>query len=112
MTGTGQTSNPNFREIEIFEVLQMGCPSAVKAVTVNVSGIPHQDAGVEAITSPSGLVNSGVPYDVKVKIKNHGIDTITKVTIGWTVDGTPQNSYQWTGSIPNDSVTAPFTIGQ
>ncbi|MFC2101275.1 hypothetical protein ACFLRZ_05540, partial [Bacteroidota bacterium] len=88
-----------------------GCPSAVKAVTVNISGIPHQDAGVEAVTEPSGLVNSGIPYDVKVKIKNHGIDTITKVTIGWDLDGTPKTSYLWTGSLPNDSVTAPITIG-
>ncbi|MFC1731204.1 right-handed parallel beta-helix repeat-containing protein, partial [candidate division KSB1 bacterium] len=112
MTGTGQNSNPNFREIEIFEVLQTGCPSAVKPVKVMISGIPHQDAGVEAITEPSGLVNSGVPLDVKVKIKNHGIDTITKVSIGWTVDGIPKTSYNWTGTLPNDSITAPFTIGQ
>ncbi|MFC1734362.1 right-handed parallel beta-helix repeat-containing protein, partial [candidate division KSB1 bacterium] len=88
-----------------------GCPSAVKPVKVMISGIPHQDAGVEAVTEPSGLVNSGIPYDVKVKIKNHGIDTITKVTIGWDLDGTPKTSYLWTGSLPNDSVTAPITIG-
>ncbi|MFC1734243.1 hypothetical protein ACFL6I_28405, partial [candidate division KSB1 bacterium] len=88
-----------------------GCPSAVKAVKVMISGIPHQDAGVEAVTEPAGLINSGVPYDVKVKIKNHGIDTITKVTVGWTVDGVSKPSYLWTGSLPNDSVTAPFIIG-
>ncbi|MFC2101003.1 T9SS type A sorting domain-containing protein [Bacteroidota bacterium] len=87
------------------------CPSKVKAVTVNISSIPNNDAGVYAVTEPSGLVNSGVSYPVKVYIINSGINTLTKVTVNYSVNGASRPPYIWTGSLLNDSIYGPITIG-
>ncbi|MFC1734418.1 hypothetical protein ACFL6I_29310, partial [candidate division KSB1 bacterium] len=72
MTGTGQNSNPNFREMEIWEALLPGCCSNRVPLTVMVSGIPTGDLALTSISTPEGC----------------GLDTLTPVTIGIYNQGT------------------------
>jgi parallel beta-helix repeat protein len=63
------SSNPNFREIQVFESLVEGCSSPKVPVVVNV--VPAFDARVSEIITPNsgcGLNNQ----QVKIKIKNTG----------------------------------------
>ena len=108
--GGSQSSNVNFREIEIFEGLMLGCPSAVKAVTVNVSAMPLYNSGVTEIVSPVGAVTQNSTHPVKVAIKNYAADTLKKVTIGYSVNGVLKTPYIWTGNLLYNDTTH-VTIG-
>lgn len=73
MTGTGQTSNPNFREIEIIEAPPLA----------------PDDAGVVGIAEPSGLTCAG-EQNVVVTVQNFGTEILTDVTVNWEVGGNIQ----------------------
>ena len=87
-----------------------GCPSKVIPVKVNISGIPTQNAGVQSVNSPVGVSSPGVSYPVNVTLKNFGSDTLKKVNIYYTVNGTVRPVYQWTGNLPYGQ-TAQVNIG-
>ena len=59
----------------------------------------------------SGFVNLGDSLcsgdnKVEVTLKNNGPNTLSQATIDWEVNGTPQPTYSWSGSIAvNDSAT-------
>ena len=74
-----------------------GCPSAVKAVTVNVGAMPLYNAGVTEIVTPVGAVTQGSTHTVKVAFKNYASDTLKKVTIGYSVNGVVKTPFVWTG---------------
>ncbi|MFC1731599.1 right-handed parallel beta-helix repeat-containing protein, partial [candidate division KSB1 bacterium] len=67
------------------------------------------DAGAIAIVSPTSPSVIGL-QNVSVIIGNFGLTTMTSVTIAWEVNGTPQTSYSWTGSLPQNG-TDSVTIG-
>lgn len=73
MTGSGQTSNPNFREIEIIEAPPLA----------------PDDAGVIGIAEPSGLTCAG-EQNVVVTVQNFGTEILTDVTVNWKVGGVLQ----------------------
>ncbi len=68
MAGPGQTSNPNFREIEIFRA----------------STAPN-DAGVIASDSVQAVCPGS--YPVNVTVQNLGTNKIDSVRVNWRVDG-------------------------
>ncbi len=72
-----------------------------------------EDAGVYAIiepaTSPAPVV--GTPYNMTVKIKNYGTDTITKANIEWKLDGVAQTPFAFTGSLLPDSISSNIIVG-
>lgn len=68
MAGPGQTSNPNFREIEIFRA----------------STAPN-DAGVVASDSVQAVCPGS--YPVNVTVQNLGTNKIDSVMVNWRVDG-------------------------
>ncbi len=77
-----------------------------------IVGNPYaNDAGVTQIISPTATAVSTVPTPVIVTIKNFGTDTLSKVGIQWSVDGTLKLPYVWIGSLPPDSVSYNITIG-
>lgn len=84
MTGTGQTSNPNFREIEVFRA----APSA------------PNDAGVSELTSPLAFCIG--TNDIKVKVKNYGINLINNLQVHWSIGGVPQTPVNL--NLPLDTV--------
>ncbi|OFY04206.1 MAG: hypothetical protein A2W93_05775 [Bacteroidetes bacterium GWF2_43_63] len=75
--------------------------------------VPAEDAGVveitEPVSSPVPLIN--ISYPVKFKIRNFGSDTLSKVTVEWSLNGTIQPSYFWTGQLLPDSISPELNIG-
>ena len=90
MTGSGQTSNPNFREIEIIQ----GATGAT------------DDVGVVAIDSPNVFCPG--THDVVVTVQNFGTTQIDSVLIEWEVNGTPQTTFNYQGLIDTVTGTNPF----
>lgn len=84
--GTGQTSNMNYREIEIWTA-----PSGF-------------DAGVTALVKPANPCN--YTQDVAITFANLGKERIDSVTINWELDGVAQTGVDWNkGSSYNISDT-------
>jgi PKD repeat protein len=78
MQGTGQLSNPNFREIEIFG------PSY------------RNDAGVNFITNPD-VCNT--PQQLSATVFNYGLRRLDSVRLNWSVNGVPQPTQYLTTSL-------------
>ena len=55
------------------------------------------DAGVYSIDSPVNYCDG--QEDVVVTMKNFGTNQVTSATINWTLNGTPQPAYNWTGML-------------
>jgi hypothetical protein len=85
MAPLGQTSNPNFREIEVRY-----------SVTV------PNDAGIASIDSPMNFCPGTEP--ITVTLMNFGTNQITSVTINWSLNAVPQTPISWTGLL--DTLTA------
>lgn len=75
MTGTGQTSNPNFREIEIF-----------------MTSVERNDAGVSHLLNENSLCIGN--NNLNFRIQNFGVNTIDSVMLNWQVNGGTIQS-QW-----------------
>jgi hypothetical protein len=78
--GTGQNSNPNFREIEV-----ISAPSS------------FNDAGVVSIDSPATFATGN--QNVVARIRNFGLNVITSVDVFWELNGTPQVPASFTGTL-------------
>lgn len=72
MTGTGQRSNPNFREIEIERAI-MG----------------PNNAGATRVLSPDSNICAGT-YPIRANVKNFGINTINNVQVNWALNNVVQ----------------------
>jgi hypothetical protein len=57
---------------------------------------PGLDAGISEI---SDEMHSAGLQDISVKFTNYLTDEITSVDIDWEIDGTPQTTYNWTGTL-------------
>jgi hypothetical protein len=91
------STNPNYREIQVFSP-QSG-------------PLPDNDAGVSHIINPAPLIYTSAPTPVNVRIKNFAGDTLSKVSVGWSVNGVVQTPFQWTGSLAEHVVSPVLTIG-
>ncbi|HCB61071.1 MAG: hypothetical protein A2W93_07145 [Bacteroidetes bacterium GWF2_43_63] len=72
----------------------------------------HNVAPVQ-MTSPLTVPTpvTGTPYDVKIKVKNLGSDTLNTLTINWSVNGTLQTPYSWNGTLLQDEISTDITLG-
>jgi len=70
---------------------------------------PALDAGIASIDTPSVGWCAGTK-PVWVTIKNFGTTTLTSATINWSVNGSNQTSYNWTGSLALNA-TAQIQLG-
>jgi hypothetical protein len=81
----------------------------LSALQVNAQSF-SRDAGITDIYPICGK-----QYPVRVMLRNFGTDTLSSTTIRWSVNGTTQTAYQWSGSLsPQDSVLvniANYTFG-
>lgn len=97
MTTGGQTSNPNFREIEIFDV-----PT-----------IPN-DAQPTALDKPGQAICDN-SKDVRVSIQNRGLNNLNNVKINWTVirngNTFPVNTYTWNGNLAQNAIASNILVG-
>lgn len=63
------------------------------------------DAGIETIVSPVGSICTS-PFTPVVTIRNYGTSTLTTMQIKVEVDNVLQYTYNWTGSIPTNTVSS------
>jgi parallel beta-helix repeat protein len=82
--------------------LMADCPSRAVPLTVNISGIPLNDAGLTSIT-PDGGVSQGTPLPIQVNLKNTGVDSLKKAKIYYSINDSIYPVYNWLGALPNDS---------
>ncbi|MCK4701144.1 MAG: right-handed parallel beta-helix repeat-containing protein, partial [Bacteroidales bacterium] len=71
---------------------------------------PGIDLFVSEINSPPEQFTLGEP-EVTVLIANHGSNTLTNVDIEWEVDGTPQTTKSWTGSLNSMDTSNVISLG-
>lgn len=98
MAGPGQTSNANFREIEIYS-----------------ASLAPNDCGVASIDQPASVPCGGGTANVVVTIANFGTNQVIPVTVNWSVNGVLQAPSVYStmldtfnGVLPN---TAQITLG-
>ncbi len=75
-----------------------------------VDGIFSDDAGVVSFDNPQSPITPGT-NPVEVSIRNYGGAALTSVNINWTVNGTLQTPFAWTGNAAHDSVVSNINIG-
>jgi hypothetical protein len=99
------SSNPNFREIEVFEPKQAGCPSPRVPVVVTVSNQSACDVGVVRIIQPLSAVALGSQEPVRVRLRNFGTQAHSNIPVSFQVDNLPVVTETFAGPLAfNDSV--------
>ncbi|MBU0487574.1 MAG: T9SS type A sorting domain-containing protein [Bacteroidetes bacterium] len=92
VAGTTTLSTPNIRMY--FEALML-----------------NNDAGVVEVLQPSGTILSDVQSPLEVKIKNFAINTMTSVTVKYSLDGVLQaDTFAWTGNLGQDFISNAIVI--
>ncbi len=91
MAAVGQTSNPNFREIEIYEV----------SAPLNM--------GILGMPSPSNTCTS--TQDIVTSLGNIGLLRIDSAIVEWSINGTPQTSVKY-NMYPNFKLSDTLAAGQ
>jgi parallel beta-helix repeat protein len=109
-SGIAGSSNPNFREIEVFMAGAGGCPSPRVPVIVSVGNPPPIDAGMHSVVHPVGAVPSGTNHNIDVRVQNYGTDTLTSFTLTYELNGVVKGSYNWTGSLAPLTTSQPITV--
>ena len=89
----------------------VGASTVSTAVAISVS--VGNDAGISAITAPSGTITTA-SVTPSVTLKNFGSTTLTSAAILYKVDAATESSFSWTGSLVSGataSVTLPVVTG-
>jgi len=63
-----------------------------------IVNVIHNDAGINAITSPGQYICEGVA-PVKVKLENYGHSKLNSAIINYSINGKVQSPVYWTGSL-------------
>ncbi len=71
--------------------------------------LPPLDAGVTGLTNPNGGYCAGT-NNIKINLTNFGSNTLSSAKINWSVNGTLQTAYSWTGTLSSGGI-ANVTIG-
>ncbi|MGB0430197.1 MAG: PKD domain-containing protein [Bacteroidia bacterium] len=69
----------------------------------------NTDIGISKLDSPAAFCAGS--YNVKVSFQNYGIDTITSASLNWSVNGTAQKSFSWSGKLAPGASADGITIG-
>ncbi|MCX8147745.1 GEVED domain-containing protein [Thermaurantimonas aggregans] len=70
---------------------------------------PGPDPAIVSFTQPTGAICDTFAT-AQVQIANLGLDTVTSLTIAWSVDNTPQTPVNWTGVLAS-SQSVNITLG-
>ncbi|MEX0966024.1 MAG: CARDB domain-containing protein [Bacteroidia bacterium] len=122
MDGSSLSINPQFvsaTDLHVRESILNGAGTFLSSVSEDIDGelrdsiapdigadefttFPN-DAGLTAVDSPAAGFMAGV-HNVWVKLKNYGSDSLTQVTINWTLNGSGQTTVNWNDTLlPEDS---------
>jgi hypothetical protein len=69
--------------------------------TATVTG--PNDAGISSIDSPKDFCAGA--HDVKVTLRNYGMNALTSATINWTINNVTQSPVNWTGFLDTLNMT-------
>lgn len=72
--------------------------------------LPPNDVAITSFDAPKAPFFAG-NSDIKVSVLNNGEDTLTSVSINWTVNGFAQPAYFWTGSLLSGDQLDSISIG-
>ncbi len=75
-----------------------------EAAVASVSSSTANDAGITSIIDPTGSICSTSATPVVV-LRNYGSNTLTSVTINYSLDGGSNSTYNWTGSLAQNGTT-------
>jgi parallel beta-helix repeat protein len=104
------SSNPNFREIQVFEPKQTGCKSVRVPLLVTVSNQSTCDVGVAQIIQPNTATNLGAMETVRISVTNYGTQAQSNIPVSFKVDQLPAVTETMAGPIPpNTSMDYIFT---
>jgi Secretion system C-terminal sorting domain len=66
--------------------------------------LASDDIKLLRIKNPTTEINCGITVTPIVEVKNNGLNTITTITVNYTIDGTP-SSFVWNGSLASAVTT-------
>ena len=66
--------------------------------------LPTDDVKFLRIKNPTADINCGSTIIPKVEVKNNGLNTISSITVNYSIDGTP-SSFVWNGSLASSLIT-------
>jgi PKD repeat protein len=69
------------------------------------------DAGITSLDSPA-VFCAPKTSNVVVKFTNFGTSTLTTLKINWSVNGSLQSPYSWSGSVTTGNISPGITIGK
>ncbi|MDR1005877.1 MAG: GEVED domain-containing protein [Bacteroidales bacterium] len=98
--GTSKSANrPNMK----FGVEKpIGCETERVSIVVEPLPIPYCDAAIVDISTPVDQhVQSNIPTDIEIVLKNYGTSQLTSANINWSLDGVAQPPIAWTGNLAN-----------
>jgi len=75
-----------------------GCASHRLPANIEITGQPATEAGIVEIIEPAPEVSLGI-HNIKVIIRNYGVNNLTSADIGWIVNGDVQAPFHWVGSL-------------
>jgi lysyl endopeptidase len=78
-------------------------PTAIDGYNPNQPNVAV-DAAVQAIDGVSGFFCNQTAFSPSVQIRNAGINTLTSLTIAYSLDGSSLGSFQWTGSLATGAI--------
>lgn len=84
---------------ELYYSEVVGCPSLPVEVKAIVDNVPAVDAGISEVVTPVSGTYVNDPFIIKAVINNYGQDTLTSVDVDWSIDGSAQSTYNWTGTL-------------
>ncbi len=105
IAGTTSSARPNAR----FTGMNISCPSPLKQITVSVSGVPAQDAGVIRYNGPVGGSYLSATEHISVTVKNYGTDPITNFPVSYKIGTGAPVTESFTGTL-NSLDTAVFVF--
>lgn len=84
---------------ELYYSEVVGCPSLPVEAKAIVQNVPANDAGIAEVIMPAGGAYVNESFEVKALLQNFGQDTLTSVDIDWSINGSAQQTYNWTGTV-------------
>jgi PKD repeat protein len=117
MAGTwtvGQTQTVNESWTNVYDESELAVVAFIQDVTTKevhqagyaplVLATLSDDAGISSVNNAGNICNT--TYTPQLTLNNYGLNTLTSATINYDLDGGPNQTYNWTGSLaPGASTT-------
>ena len=76
--------------------------------TIGATELKYLDGGITTINNGTTSYCEST-QNIVAEVKNYGIETLTSATVNWSVNGTLQTAYSWTGTLKTGDSTSAKT---